>query len=81
MKVAVDVLRRVYQALQDSEGTSTDAEKDVIDPESHLFVINAYEMPAWHWSTERGTFERYASSVQHSDSDLTENYLSGLLRH
>ncbi|KAF7433025.1 DNA-directed DNA polymerase epsilon, subunit B [Pleurotus ostreatus] len=68
MKVAVDVLRRVYQALQDSEGTSTDAEKDVIDPESHLFVINAYEMPAWRWSTERGTFERVTTPLTTSGS-------------
>ena len=58
MKVSLDILRRVYEALQD-QGDRTDAQrKDALEPESHLFIINAYEMPLWHWSQERGTFEK-----------------------
>ena len=61
MKVSLDILRRVYEALQD-QGDRTDAQrKDALDPDSHLFIINAYEMPLWHWSQERGTFEKYTS--------------------
>lgn len=61
MKVSVDVLQRVYESLQD-QGQRTDAEKEAIDPESHLFIIDAFEMPLWHWSPERGTFEKYSMS-------------------
>lgn len=57
MKVSVDVLQRVYESLQD-QGQRSDAEKEAIDPENHLFVIDAFEMPLWHWSSERGTFEK-----------------------
>lgn len=57
MKVAVEVLARVYEALQD-QGQHTEIEKDIIDPDSHLFVIDAFEIPRWQWSQERGTFER-----------------------
>ena len=56
MKVSVEVLQRVYESFQDE---SEHAEKEFIDPENHLFVINAFEMPRWTWSQERGTFERY----------------------
>jgi DNA polymerase epsilon subunit 2 len=59
MKVSVDVLQRVYESLQD-QGQRTDVEKEIIDPENHLFVIDAFEMPLWHWTPERGTFEKYA---------------------
>lgn len=60
MKVDVEVLRRVYESFQDQDQRS-EADVDTIDPEGHLFVIDAFEMPLWHWSVERGTFERCAS--------------------
>lgn len=59
MKVSLDILRRVYETLQDqASGDATEAE--LLDPESHLYVINAFEMPLWNWSYERGTFEKCA---------------------
>jgi len=58
MKVSLDVLRKVYESLQD-RGERTQVEREIIDPENHLFFIDAYEMPRWVWSQERGTFERY----------------------
>jgi len=57
MKVSVEVLKRVYESLQD-QGERTQVEKEFIDPENHLFFIDAFEMPRWTWSQERGTFER-----------------------
>jgi len=57
MKVSVEVLKRVYESLQD-QGERTQVEKEVIDPENHLFFIDALEMPRWTWSQERSTFER-----------------------
>lgn len=56
MKVSVEILKRVYGSLQDQGQQSN--EKDLIDPESHLYIINAFEMPLWHWSQENGTFQR-----------------------
>jgi DNA polymerase epsilon subunit 2 len=56
MKISVEILKRVYESLQD-QGQQSD-EKDLIDPESHLYIINAFEMPLWHWSQENGTFQR-----------------------
>lgn len=58
MKVSLDVLQRVYEGLQD-RGESTHVEHELIDPDNHLFTIDAYDMPRWVWSQERGTFERY----------------------
>jgi DNA polymerase epsilon subunit 2 len=57
MKVSLDILQRVYEALQD-QGNTYEKEKEDIDPDSHLYFINAYEMPLWHWSQERSTFEK-----------------------
>lgn len=57
MKVSVEVLNRVYESLQD-QGERTQVEKEVIEPENHLFIIDAFEMPRWTWSPERGTFEK-----------------------
>lgn len=59
MKVSLFILQRVYEALQD-QGPGDGAETELLDPESHLYVVDAFEMPAWNWSHERGTFERYA---------------------
>jgi DNA polymerase epsilon subunit 2 len=57
MKVSVDVLRRVYESLRD-QGEATSTEKEFLDPDSHLNFIDAFDMPLWHWSSERGTFEK-----------------------
>ncbi|KAJ6539447.1 epsilon DNA polymerase [Mycena capillaripes] len=67
MKVSIDVLQRVYESLQD-QGQRSDPEKEAIDPESHLFVIDAFEMPLWHWSPERGTFEKVSAPLTMSSS-------------
>jgi DNA polymerase epsilon subunit 2 len=53
----MDILQRVYEAAQDQDAYSN--EKEVIDPDNHLFFIDAFDMPLWHWSPERGTFEKY----------------------
>lgn len=58
MMVSVDVLKRVYEALQD-QGERPQVEKELIDPEKLLFFIDAFEMPRWTWSPERGTFEKF----------------------
>jgi DNA polymerase epsilon subunit 2 len=58
MKVSLDILQRVYLALQDQGDKTNSVEKEIIDPESHIFFIDAYAMPLWHWSQERGTFEK-----------------------
>jgi DNA polymerase epsilon subunit 2 len=57
MKVSLDILQRVYETVQEQGNASNDLDKEALDPESHLFFINAFEMPLWHWSPERGTFE------------------------
>jgi len=57
MKVSVDILKRVYESLQD-QGERTEMEKELVDPENHLFFIDAFDMPRWTWSPERGTFEK-----------------------
>ncbi|KAJ7368403.1 DNA polymerase alpha/epsilon subunit B-domain-containing protein [Mycena albidolilacea] len=67
MKVSIDVLQRVYESLQD-QGQRSDPEKEAIDPESHLFVIDAFEMPLWHWAPERGTFEKVSAPLTMSGS-------------
>lgn len=66
-KVSVEVLQRVYTSLQDDDvvGSPEDglAYKDGLNLGAHLWFIDSYEMPRWHWSSERGTFER-ASTTQ-----------------
>uniref|UniRef100_A0A0W0FJU1 DNA polymerase epsilon subunit n=1 Tax=Moniliophthora roreri TaxID=221103 RepID=A0A0W0FJU1_MONRR len=57
MKVTVELLRRVYDHLQD-DNEGANGGNEIIDPESHLYVVNSFDMPAWHWSVERGTFEK-----------------------
>ena len=57
MKVSVELLQRVYTSLQE-DGQGSDGLPETIDPDSHLYVVNAFEMPRWHWSVERGTFEK-----------------------
>ncbi|OJT04135.1 DNA polymerase epsilon subunit B [Trametes pubescens] len=65
MKVSLDVLNRVYEAFQsgDNEGAQEHA---VLDPDHHLYVIDAFEMPSWNWSSERSTFERASGPLTSS---------------
>ncbi|KAH9482742.1 DNA polymerase epsilon subunit B [Psilocybe cubensis] len=70
MKVSVEILRRVYESLKD-QGDGTKAEKELIDPDKHIFFIDAFEMPRWIWSTERGTFERHSSPLTSAGSPET----------
>jgi DNA polymerase epsilon subunit 2 len=58
MKVSVEILNRVYQALQTSGDQRTRKEDGYLDPEDHLHIVDAFEMPRWHWSPERGSFEK-----------------------
>ncbi len=57
MKVSVDILRRVYDSFQNG-GDTGQVDEDFLDPENHLQFIDAYGMPLWNWSPEKGTFER-----------------------
>lgn len=58
MKVSLDVLQRIYESLQDQGDRTNDGSKETLDPESHLYFVNAFDMPLWHWSVERGSFEK-----------------------
>ncbi len=71
MKVTVDILRRVYESFQEQDNPD-EFQAETIDPDSHLYVIDAFEMPLWHWSVERGTFERYGHSPSHSHCSLCQ---------
>ncbi|KLO18036.1 epsilon DNA polymerase [Schizopora paradoxa] len=61
MKVSLSVLQRVYAGLQEKEEREANEEDDLLNIEDHLFFVDAYEMPAWHWSQSRSTFEKVAA--------------------
>ena len=67
MKVTLPILQRVYLNLQERNEKRETGEDDILDPEDHILFISAYDMPLWHWSSTRSTFEKYW--VQ-SNSDL-----------
>lgn len=77
MKVSLAVLERVYQSLQD-QTQRDDYTEEQLDPEKHLFVIDAFEMPRWHWSGERGTFERFVHIVVLVDTPTPESQVSAV---
>ncbi|KAI0272768.1 DNA polymerase epsilon subunit B [Gloeopeniophorella convolvens] len=60
MKVSLQILKRVYQALQGAGDQRSQKEDAYLDPEDHLHFIDAFDMPLWHWSPERGSFEKAA---------------------
>ncbi|KAF8913996.1 epsilon DNA polymerase [Gymnopilus junonius] len=68
-------LRRVHESLQD-QGDRTQVEKELIDPENHLFFIDAFEMPRWTWSVERGAFEK--SSTPSTSSGSPESRVASM---
>jgi DNA polymerase epsilon subunit 2 len=76
MKVSLEILRRVYEIVQDQGNKTNDNQKETIDPESHLFFISAYEMPLWSWSQERGTFEKYDSDISSTRAYERQNLQS-----
>ncbi len=52
---------------------------DLLDPEHHLFIIDAFEMPSWYYSAERKAFERYVTWSSFSNRiNLTKSGLEGL---
>ncbi|KAG6857081.1 hypothetical protein H0H87_009642 [Tephrocybe sp. NHM501043] len=57
MKVDLNILERVYQGMR-NQTEQADEEKELLDPESHLYIISAFDMPLWHWSLETGTFTK-----------------------
>lgn len=72
MKVSLDVLHRVYEAFQNGDEGGDEGHAQ-LDPDSHLFVIDAFEMPLWNWSTERSTFERLVLFTRFLDATLTSS--------
>ena len=75
MVVQLAVLQRVYDAMQGSQASrKTDVLDDKLDTDSRLFFIDAFEMPLWHWSPERATFEKCA--VRDSIKNLFVSQLS-----
>ena len=66
MKVSLPILQRVFAHLQDKEEKKMNGVEELLDPEEHLYFIDAYEMPLWHWSQTRTTFEKCACHVIYS---------------
>ena len=62
MKVSLSILKRVYDNLQSAGETGSRKEGTYLEPNKHLFFIDAFEMPCWHWSHERGAFEKSVAS-------------------
>lgn len=59
MKVSLPVLQHVYQILKEKGERNESGIDELLNPENHLFFIDAYEMPRWNWSQTRSTFEKY----------------------
>lgn len=64
MKVSEDVLQRVYHLFKEHGNKTNDHFADMLDPESHLHIVNAFDMPLWNWSVERGSFEKYGKLLK-----------------
>jgi DNA polymerase epsilon subunit 2 len=58
MKVSLEVLSRVYDNMRNQGDRSFEDSKETLDPDSHLHFVDAFDMPLWNWSGERGTFEK-----------------------
>ncbi|KAL6309658.1 epsilon DNA polymerase [Sparassis latifolia] len=68
MKVSLEVLQRVYEAFQSSGDSQDQTDHELVDPESHLAFVDAFDMPLWHWSPERNAFERTTGPLTMSGS-------------
>jgi DNA polymerase epsilon subunit 2 len=68
------ILQRVYDFMREAgeDGTTTlnPLEADSLDPDHHLFIFDAFDMPNWQYSPERKTFERY---LKHFDMESLSN--------
>lgn len=67
MKVSLDVLKRVYENFQGADGQGQNG-GERLDPDSHLYVVNAFNMPLWNWSQEKSAFERSSATLSISGS-------------
>jgi DNA polymerase epsilon subunit 2 len=56
--VSLEVLSRVYDNMRNQGDRSHEDSRETLDPDSHLHFVDAFDMPLWHWSGERGTFEK-----------------------
>ena len=70
MKVSKDVLQRVYNLFKEHGNKTDDHFVDMLDPESHLHIVDAFDMPLWNWSVERGSFEKYVNVVKDIESRI-----------
>ena len=61
-KVSLDILRRVYLSAREKDDSIGGDGDDLLNPEDHLFFVDAFEMPRWNWSAARSSFERYVTS-------------------
>ncbi|KIM90898.1 hypothetical protein PILCRDRAFT_94563 [Piloderma croceum F 1598] len=68
MKVSLEVLGRVYDNMRNQGDRPLEDSKEMLDPDSHLHVVDAFDMPLWHWSGERGTFEKASHPLTVSGS-------------
>ena len=59
-KVDLAILQRVYQNMMEKSERAENGQDELLDPEEHLYFIDAYEMPRLCWSQTRSTFEKYA---------------------
>lgn len=58
------LLVKAYESVMEKSSANNGVgEEEHIDPEHHLHFINAFEMPRWHFSHERQTFERYVRTI------------------
>ena len=57
-KVSLDILRRIYISVREKDDKIGGDGDDLLNPEEHLFFVDAFEMPRWNWSTTRSSFER-----------------------
>lgn len=75
MKVSLPILERVYHALDEKTERQENGEQEFLDPDEHLFFIDAYNMPLYRWSATRGTFEKWVGRPYfysgHTGSDWT----------
>ena len=75
MKVSLDVLGRVYGNMRNQGDRSLEDSRETLDPDSHLHFVDAFDMPLWHWSVERGTFEKWVTHTLIALDGSLQHYL------
>lgn len=63
MKVSKDVLERVFNSFEERKERTDDNMVEMLDPDRHLHFVDAFDMPLWNWSVERGSFEKYVNAA------------------